>query len=276
MVGVDNSIFCLILHPEAKPRQAVSRAKDRIELLMATLKEDNEPMVIPMPALAEFLVLAAEKGPEYLEIIRETSILRPEPFDERAAIELASAELRARNDGGKRGSADGSHWQKVKFDRQIAAIARVNNVRVLYSDDPDLKKLGNDFGIEVQSLEDLPLPPAVQEKLFKEPNATDAKAQGPSADTPPVRGSGNGRPEGQTRAEEKDTEDETQAEKGVKMPTIKQLPDDSGCQHKLDGPIRREGQFELGYCPACKNQVAYRLDEKGERTGQSFIVRMET
>lgn len=203
MVGADNSIFCLMLHPGAKPRRAVDRASDRVGQLLAELKETNEPVVIPMPALAEFLVLAAEDGPKYLEIIRETSIFRPEPFDERAAIELASVELKARNEGAKRGGADTASWQKVKFDRQIAAIAKVNNVRVLYSDDPDVKKHGNDFGIEVQSLEDLPVPPAVQEKLsFKETygavTGAEGKTLGEAAD---VRGSGDGPVESKVRAE---------------------------------------------------------------------------
>lgn len=203
MVGVDNSIFCLMLHPDARPRLATDRAKDRIALLLATLKEANEPVVIPMPALAEFLVFAGQDGPRYMEIIRETSIFRPEPFDERAAIELASAELEARVGGEKRGSADGARWQKVKFDRQIVAIARVNGVRVLYSDDPDVKSLGNDLGVEVQSLEDLPLPPAIQERLFEEPAPATAEVT-VAGDAPAVRAS-DSRPEpGQTRTPPKE------------------------------------------------------------------------
>ena len=51
-------------------------------------------------------------------------------------------------------------WQKVKFDRQIIAIARVAGARCIYSHDPDLKKLVGAGGPQVQSFDDLPVPPA--------------------------------------------------------------------------------------------------------------------
>jgi hypothetical protein len=59
------------------------------------------------------------------------------------------------------------------------------------------------------------------------------------------------------------------------MATLKQLPDSTGCQHRLDGPTRNDGVFEYGYCSACKNQVALQLDGSGRRTGESFIVVIE-
>jgi len=125
MVVFDNSIFCLTLHPNAKPRSTVDRASDRIQHLMEQLRDNKEVIIIPAPVLSEFLVFAGKSAPEYLLKIRETSSLRIEPFDERAAIELADREIAAREKGNKKGSATTSEWQKVKFDRQVVAVALV-------------------------------------------------------------------------------------------------------------------------------------------------------
>jgi len=99
MVVFDNSIFCLTLHPDAKPRSSVDRVQDRIDYLLETLRENGEVAIIPTPVLSEFLVFAGQSAPEYLLKIRESSFLRIEPFDERAAIELADREIAARVKG---------------------------------------------------------------------------------------------------------------------------------------------------------------------------------
>ena len=147
MVVFDNSIFCLTLHPDAKPRSSVDRVQDRIEHLLQTLRDNKEVAILPTPALSEFLVFAGKSAPEYLVKIRESSFLRIEPFDERAAIELADREISAREKGNKRGSANTSDWQKVKFDRQIVAVALVHKASTIYSDDPDIAAHGKDCGV---------------------------------------------------------------------------------------------------------------------------------
>lgn len=162
MVVFDNSIFCVALHPDAKPRADVDQARERIEHLLRTLEENSEKIVLPAPAFAEFLVLAGGEGPEYVRRIRESSIFRIEPFGARAAIELASMELEARQGKEKRGPTPQSDWQKVKFDRQIIAIARCCGAAVIYSDDPDIAKHSAMFGIQVVGSADLPKPPPSQ------------------------------------------------------------------------------------------------------------------
>jgi hypothetical protein len=89
-------------------------------------------------------------------------MIRIEPFDERAAIELADREIAAREKGNKKGSASTSEWQKVKFDRQVVAVALVHQASAIYSDDPDIAAHGKDCGIRVLALADLPLPPPEQ------------------------------------------------------------------------------------------------------------------
>jgi hypothetical protein len=165
MVVFDNSIFCLMLNPNAKPRLSVDRVEDRIQYLLETLRDNKEVAIVPTPVLSEFLVFAGKSAPEYLLKIRESSFLRIEPFDERAAIELADREISARERGNKRGSAQTSDWQKVKFDRQIVAVALVHKASAIYSDDPDIAAHGKDCGLKVLALADLPLPPSRQMNL---------------------------------------------------------------------------------------------------------------
>ena len=76
-------------------------------------------------------------------------------------------ELLARRSGNKKGQAIDSEWQKVKFDRQIVSIAKINGAHSIYSTDSDVAKHAADFGLQVFTINDLPLPPAVQENLFQ-------------------------------------------------------------------------------------------------------------
>jgi len=196
MVVFDNTVFCLTLHPDAKPPSGVARAKDRIEYLLETLRDNGETVIIPTPVLAEFLVFAGADAPDYLIKIRESSLFRIEPFDERAAIELADMELAERSKGNKRGSATQSEWQKVKFDRQIIAIAKANSASVVYSDDPGVVAHGKDCGVSVLGLADLPLPPSKQELLAfegeKNESEKDIPIQALESGPADVRGSDNG------------------------------------------------------------------------------------
>ena len=51
------------------------------------------------------------------------------------------------------------HPQKIKLDWQIAAIAKVNRAKTLYSTDADLKTIAKNFDIETVHVADLQLPP---------------------------------------------------------------------------------------------------------------------
>jgi hypothetical protein len=77
---------------------------------------------------------------------------------------------RAIDRGDKRGDVQ-STWAKVSFDRQIIAIAKVNGVDRLYSDDEDVAKHGKREGLKVISVAALPLPPPSQDEMFKTDNS---------------------------------------------------------------------------------------------------------
>jgi predicted nucleic acid-binding protein len=179
MVGVDETMLSLMLHPAARPPKdpatgkLVERVPDRIEKLLEDLDADNERIIIPAPALCEFLVLAGKDGPAYLDKIHESKTLLVRPFDEMAAIELAAMEHDARSGGSKKGTS-AAPWTKVKFDRQIVAICKVNGATRIYSDDEDIDKFGTKAGLDVVPIWKLPLPSAKQIKIDYE----DAAATG--------------------------------------------------------------------------------------------------
>ena len=80
-------------------------------------------------------------------------------FDTKASIELALiAEAEKKLTGHKKGDSTAT-WSKVKFDWQIIAIAKANNVSTIYSEDGDIRKLAPRYGIAVKSVNDLDLPP---------------------------------------------------------------------------------------------------------------------
>lgn len=187
MFAIDATSLSLMLHPEARPPKdpatgkVVERVDDRMEKLLDDLDADNERIIIPTPALCEFLVLAGKDGPTYLEKIREMKTMMVKPFDEMAAIELAAMEHDARGKGDKKGGS-AANWQKVKFDRQIVVIAKVNGATRIYSDDEDVIKFATKAGIEVVSTWNLPLPAAKQTKMDFEKEAAAAAAE--QADAP--------------------------------------------------------------------------------------------
>jgi hypothetical protein len=76
--------------------------------------------------------------------------------------------------GNKRGGAQGT-WAKVKYDRQIVAIAKVEAADTIYSDDEDVRKLAIQAGLAVMKISELPLPLEVAQGClgFEEPEDTE-------------------------------------------------------------------------------------------------------
>ena len=57
----------------------------------------------------------------------------------------------------RRGGAEGP-WAKIKYDRQIVAISRVNRASAILSDDGNVQKFGRLLNMNVIGLGDLPIP----------------------------------------------------------------------------------------------------------------------
>jgi len=157
MVVFDANFLIYFLDPKIKG--GVGSAL-RIDHLVATIQKTGERIVVPTPALSELLVKAGEAGPKYLEIIARSKFFRIAEFGERAAVEAAALTRDAIASGGKRGATPEAEWAKVKFDRQIVAIARVVGAKTIYTNDQQLAAHARAAGLEAITPDDLPEPPA--------------------------------------------------------------------------------------------------------------------
>lgn len=107
--------------------------------MLTELHKSGERVGIPTPALAEVLVGA--QG-EISELVAELTVgykLKTLVFDEMAAVEVALM-----TDGANlvKNRLTDETKTKVKYDRQIIAIAKVNFADAIYSDDQGLRKKG--------------------------------------------------------------------------------------------------------------------------------------
>lgn len=159
-VVFDTSILLLAIHPDAKPptdpatSQPLEHAKQRVDYLIRTLSKAKSKVVIPSPALSELLVHAGPAVNDYVAKLQQSPFLVA-PFDTRAAIECAQAVRKY----GIKGKGQANPRAKVKFDRQIVAIAQVASAEVIYSDDADIFKYGQQAGIKVVRSYELNLDP---------------------------------------------------------------------------------------------------------------------
>lgn len=135
----------------------VTHVKSRIDGLIKELEKAKIKIIVPTPAFSELLVRAGDATPALISTIEKSSIFRTEPFDKMAAIEVAMMTRLALENGGKRGGID-CPWQKVKYDRQIIAIAKVHGATAIYSDDGDIHTHGETAQIKVIRVADLPIP----------------------------------------------------------------------------------------------------------------------
>lgn len=157
MVVFDTSFLVLVLSESA--RASVPNARQRVEHLIDTLSTLEEKIIIPTPALSECLVHAGPAGPDYIAMINRQGCFRIVGFDQRAAIEAAARIYEARQRGQRRGGNPDASRAKVKFDRQIVAIAKVEGASAVYSDDGDVIVYAREAGLDAFRLCDLPDPP---------------------------------------------------------------------------------------------------------------------
>jgi len=129
--------------------------------LIGNLSADKEKIIIPTPVLSEVLVHAAAAMQTYLEILNGQAAFRIAPFDQKAAIEAALAMSDAIRRGGHRVDAANPDVTKtkIKFDRQIVAIAKAEGAHSVYSDDEDVHRYATQAGLKAHRTCELDLPP---------------------------------------------------------------------------------------------------------------------
>lgn len=135
----------------------------KLDYLVRTLTKAKQRIVIPTPALSEYLVKAGDAGGAVLDELRKNSVFRVTPFHQKAAIECAFAIRRDMDKGDKKGGSQAT-WAKSKFDRQIVAIAKAEGVTCIYTLDSDVKKYAALEGIKTESIADLQMPPEAKQR----------------------------------------------------------------------------------------------------------------
>jgi hypothetical protein len=110
--------------------------------------------------------------------LQKYAVFSIEPFDTRAALEVAAMSREAIIGGNKRGNSV-DPWQKVKFDRQIVGIAKVHGALEIYSDDDGIGAICHRVKIKVIKLADMPLPPEKAQLDFQLEPASDTVEASP-------------------------------------------------------------------------------------------------
>lgn len=188
MVVFDATMLMLMLRPNSgRPvdsnGQPISQVPERIAHLVQSLEKSRTRIIVPTPALSEVLVRSGTAAPGIVETFSRSAVFRIVPFDSLAAIEAAVMTRTAIDAGGKRGGSEAT-WAKVKFDRQIVAIAKVTQATAIYSDDGDVRTIAAGEDIPVIGLPELPLPPQnpqIELKL-EPPLAQEGQPDAPSSD----------------------------------------------------------------------------------------------
>lgn len=167
IVAVDTSVLVLMINPDARPpldpgtSAPLSRVADRINLFLSSFAA-GDTLLVPTPVLAELLVLAGDQGPGLFASLQTLAKVKLAAFDERAAIEIAMMTREAKAAGDKRSGSE-QPWQKVKFDRQIIAIARVHGAARILADDAGLLSFAKLLAMDTLSSWELALPPSTED-----------------------------------------------------------------------------------------------------------------
>lgn len=163
MVVFDTAFLLHLIDPHISPPldpntgQPVTNAYRRVKHLVNELHRSREKIIVPTPALGELLILAEKAGAEYLDNFTRAAVFQVEAFDVRAAVELSIMTAKALKDGDKRAGSTAS-MAKIKFDRQIVAIAKANGATAIYTNDKNLTRFASDQHMDTVALWDLPLP----------------------------------------------------------------------------------------------------------------------
>ena len=163
IVAVDNTVLSFFLHPNSQPPldpntgKLVTHCVQRVEAVIDDHSKRGDTILIPTPSLSELLCVVPDLEKAISEIDCSVAF-EIAPFDVRAAIDLATEIRRSIRSGDKRAGV-AANWQEIKFDRQIAAIAKVNGAELLYTDDENQTTFAERVGRRVGEVVAEPLPP---------------------------------------------------------------------------------------------------------------------
>ena len=159
----DTTFLTLMFVPNAPCE--VDGAKERVEFLISDIHGRGDKIIVPTPALSEILIKSGKARNQIIQELTKSPHFLVAPFDVRAALELSLMSDAAFRKKDKKGGATGT-WVKVKFDRQIVAIAKVFGASRIYSEDQDLRAIAEREGLSALGVADINLPEESGDKLL--------------------------------------------------------------------------------------------------------------
>lgn len=121
MVAFDASFLVLTFDKDAIAKTGQPRLQERLDIFLTGLQRSKTKIIIPTPALSEFLVGCDAR---VLQTIHKHTSFRIVPFDERAAIEAAFMTKDAIRNSDKKDPVQAATWNKIKFDRRSSPLQR--------------------------------------------------------------------------------------------------------------------------------------------------------
>lgn len=167
MVVFDSSVLLLAIDPGAPVPTApdgsrIEHAHERVLGLLKELEAARTQVLLPTPVLAEsFVKTPAADAQRLLDRLQKLAAIEIATFDAKAAFEVADMGRVAEK---KAVASSADTWAKVKYDRQIVAIAKVRGARVVYCADAGLAAIAEKSQIRVVHLANLPLPPEIAQR----------------------------------------------------------------------------------------------------------------
>ena len=134
----------------------------KLDALVAELSKQRTKILIPTPALTEWLVHAGKARDAYFRALSRDNAFHVESFDLRAAAECALLLSEAWGKGEQRKVTH----TKMKFDWQIVAIAASRGASAIYSDDADIARAATRVRIPVHSTDSLKIPESAKQRPF--------------------------------------------------------------------------------------------------------------
>lgn len=157
VVVVDANFLVALVSPKT-----TSDDKARIAFLLEQMEQAKSKLVIPMPALAEYLVGADLAGIETFNKLERKSSILVAPLDRAAAFECAQLDRAALGSGDKKDETI-APWQKIKIDRQIVAIGKVHGAGMIISGDGGVRNNALRVGIRATRIDELELPESAKQ-----------------------------------------------------------------------------------------------------------------
>lgn len=142
-------------------------AKERVAALVTDLEKTRATIIVGTPALSEISVRAGVQAAQgWIAIMNKSAHFRIVPFDIKSAIEVSvMAGHAVRGEDGQGATAE--TYAKLKYDRQIVAIAHTEGATLFYTDDQRQKNLAQRLGMTVRGLVDCPVPGSVAQHKFE-------------------------------------------------------------------------------------------------------------